>query len=57
MKRTGREDEKVVVHQEESEVEKGLFYVNQELKREFMKSYQRDLEIDSLIDQLPLEAN
>lgn len=56
MKRTGKDVEKVVIYQDESEVEKGLYYVNQELKKEFMNSYQRDLEIDALIDQLPIEA-
>lgn len=56
MKRTGKDVEKVVIYQDESEVEKGLYYVNQELKKEFMNSYQRDLEIDALIDQLSIEA-
>lgn len=41
---------------EEGYGDRNLFELNQEIKREFLKIYQRDLDIDSLIDALPIEG-
>ena len=36
--------------------DRNLYELNQEVKREFLKIYQRDLAIDSLIDALQIES-
>jgi hypothetical protein len=39
-------------HEDSLTRERGLFLMNEETKRDFLKSYQRDLDIDALVDQL-----
>ncbi len=39
-------------HEDSLTRERGLYLMNEETKREFLQSYQRDLDIDALVDQL-----
>lgn len=48
---------KVVVKNNDDLIgDRNLYELNQEIKREFLQIYQRDLEIDNLIDALPIEG-